>query len=219
MVPFLKYMGIKSLDAVVITHGDKDHISGIQEILQDRKHMNLTIERLILPDVEKKDKTYVELLRSAQEQNIACSFWGKGIQWNIKDFSIKVLHPFYDYQWESENDYSMILLTEYQGFRCLFTGDMETGAEACVSGKVGKIDYLKVAHHGSKYTSGETFLKELSPKEAVISYGIKNRKSVTADLVYGKTGCDHDGSEKWKLSYKRIQNTRVISGRGSDFMV
>ena len=44
MVPFLKYMGIKSLDAVVITHGDKDHISGIQEILQDRKHMNLTIE-------------------------------------------------------------------------------------------------------------------------------------------------------------------------------
>lgn len=174
MVPFLKYVGVKRLDAVVITHGDKDHINGIQEILQDRKHMNIMIERLILPDVKKRDKQYEELLQSAQEQNIVCSFWGKGIQWNIKDFSIKVMHPFYDYQWESENDYSMILLTEYQGFRCLFTGDMETGAESCVSGKVGKIDYLKVAHHGSKYTSGETFLKELSPKEAVISYGIKN---------------------------------------------
>ena len=74
------------------------------------------------------------------------------------------------------NTRSVVLLFTSDSYRALFTGD--SGApeekEMLVEGVLGKVDYLKVGHHGSKYSSSLEFLKVLQPKTAVISVGLGN---------------------------------------------
>jgi competence protein ComEC len=87
--------------------------------------------------------------------------------------AIKVLHPDKNYQTEDSNNTSIVLQVDYHGFRALFTGDL--GSEAENEVEVGNVDVLKVAHHGSKYSTSMDWLEKVNPKMVVISVGKNNR--------------------------------------------
>ena len=96
-----------------------------------------------------------------------------------KGISIDILFPFEGAEGkelENSNDTSIVsrLVLGYNSF--LFTGDISEIAEKEIIGKTMEIDsdVLKVAHHGSRYSSSEDFLKEVSPEIAVISVGKDN---------------------------------------------
>ena len=87
------------------------------------------------------------------------------------------LAPLEDYAGEIGNASSMVLSLQYREFDMLFTGDVEEAGEDALSesGTLRTHDVLKVAHHGSKNSTSEQFLEQVSPAIAFISAGRENR--------------------------------------------
>lgn len=100
--------------------------------------------------------------------------------------TLRCLHPYAGFESEDKNAASLVFYLQYDGLDALFTGDLEKeGEEALCSylesellGQDGQnpgVELLKVAHHGSRYSTGERFLKLIHPHTALISAGEHNR--------------------------------------------
>lgn len=172
---YLKYYGIRKLDYIFITHSDSDHSNGILEILQKQDYMGFQIGTLVLPEIEKTDKDYLIIEQICRERSILVKKMKKGDGLAVGDLKFRCLHPFRAYNWQTKNDYSLILELQYKDFRGLFTGDLEQAGEKQIMDQIGDVDYLKVGHHGSAGSDGEEFLAILKPEIAVISAGEGNR--------------------------------------------
>ena len=89
---------------------------------------------------------------------------------------ITCLHPADDYLVKTNNGYSVVLSVNYKEFDMLLTGDLEVDGEDLIleSFDKGYYDVLKVAHHGSKFSTGQEFLRATNPDYALISCGENN---------------------------------------------
>ena len=76
LIPFLKYQGIGTVDGVIMTHADEDHISGIRELLILGKEEGIQVKALLLPDIseESRDEAYQELAALAGENQIPVEY-------------------------------------------------------------------------------------------------------------------------------------------------
>ena len=99
---------------------------------------------------------------------------GKGDSLREGEVTWSVLQPDTG-QGEDVNEDSQVLLLEAGTFQALFTGDIGTKAEERMAEMLKDIDFLKVAHHGSRYSTGEAFLRKTKPEIAVISCSSTNR--------------------------------------------
>ncbi|RKM62942.1 DNA internalization-related competence protein ComEC/Rec2 [Butyrivibrio sp. XB500-5] len=191
VIPFLRYEGIGQLDAIVVSHEDEDHISGILEIMDGMKKGGIKVRMLILPDVSESSRgdNYHSLETMAKELDIPIEYMskGEGFELPVKDgistrmLELTCLNPTEKMSTEGANAYSTVLHMRYGMFTALFTGDVEKeGEDQLVDAiranteKYGDITLLKVAHHGSQYTTCEEFLELTHPKLAVISCGENN---------------------------------------------
>lgn len=182
--PYLKYKGITSIDYAVITHVDKDHISGVMELMGSMKEDNTKdklIKNLVLPYINSSDEAYESLITLAGRKGIPVLVIKKGDVFNIGEISIRCLHPTKEFIATSRNAYSTVLSLTYKEFDLLLTGDLEKDGEILVTDELmndiyGKKDYevLKVAHHGSKFSSYKEFLDLVKPEYAIISCAMKN---------------------------------------------
>ncbi|SET45522.1 competence protein ComEC [[Clostridium] polysaccharolyticum] len=180
ILPFLKYSGIKELDYCFLTHMDEDHVNGIKEMIEiSRKYGSVKINTLVLPSISMADEAYIEMVRLAKMTGIRVMYMERGQKIQTKDLSIKCLHPPYEFAVDDRNSASLVLELQYGSFRMLFTGDIDEIGEKSVlasgyfNGK--EYDVLKVAHHGSKYSSCKEWLDATRPKMAIISCGKGNR--------------------------------------------
>jgi competence protein ComEC len=192
--PYLKSMGIRHINSVFVSHADKDHISGIHDCLQqmpvlenaDRVAManyqgEITIGQLVVPKLNSYDESFLELIELAQEKQVEVVYLEAGQVYQLEDMTFTSLHPSLDYNGGDKNSSSMVLMASYQNFDGLFVGDIDEAAERVIVEeyeevlKGYEIELLKVAHHGSKYSSSLEFLELVSPEVAVISAGKNNR--------------------------------------------
>lgn len=172
---FLKYKGVRHIDTLFITHSDSDHTNGLLEIITDKGHMGFTIGRVVLPYIQKRDENYQKLIEQCKRGGVSVVSMERGESLRFGDLQIRCLHPYYEYDWKNENDYSLVLEMEYRSFRGLFTGDLEGAGEEEITPLLKPVNYLKVGHHGSKGSSSEDFLAKLEPRIAVYSAGKRNR--------------------------------------------
>lgn len=174
ILPFLKCHGVSSVDGVFISHPDKDHMNGILELLEQDM---VEIEKIYLPDVQEDQKTdFEELLDAADGQQVI--YYSAGDYLREGDLKLTCLHPTEDFAGDT-NTYSGCFLVENAGLRVLLTGDVEAAGETMLTAQlkeraIGKVQVLKVAHHGSRYSTGEEFLEVLDADLAVISCGEDN---------------------------------------------
>ena len=173
--PFLESQGTGTLDYVFITHGDTDHYSGIEELL-DRQDVGVRIKNLVLPCNYDSDDALVELAKKAQIAEVKVLVINEGDTLREGNFTITCLQPSEDDARLTGNAGSMVLEVKYSDFSMLCTGDVEGEGEEILLQKLKRKDYdvLKVAHHGSKYSTSEAFLKLCTPEIALISAGEKN---------------------------------------------
>lgn len=131
MLPYLKFMGVRHLRAVFVTHADKDHCSGIIELLEEYPVRGLTIGSLVLPSIDREsaDEQYKRMEELAMGKGIRVEYMGRGQRIEDGEMSFLCMHPFAGYATEEKNEYSMVLLLDYKGFTGLFTGDIEGAGE------------------------------------------------------------------------------------------
>lgn len=192
LLPYLKAKRIATLEAVVVTHADADHINGIVELLEKMEPLSrwdalfykgtVCIKRLLLPKLANPDAEYQKLERLAREKKIPIYYISAKEQLQFGDWKLVCLYPEKNMVSESKNNSSLVWYASCGEFSALFTGDVEKEGEQDIlqSGFVetygiSEIDLLKVAHHGSKTSSSKEFLQAITPKLAVISCGKNNR--------------------------------------------
>lgn len=174
--PFLKSQGTKSLDYVFVSHGDADHMNGIEELLENQK-LGIRIRNLVLPPERVHDEKLKKLAAKAVKNHTRVVMMEKGDIIAEGKFQLTCLAPSASYKGEPGNAASMVLEAELGEFEMLFTGDVEGDGEKCLEteGVLKQYDILKVAHHGSRNSSSEDFLEQTLPRIAWISSGIQNR--------------------------------------------
>jgi competence protein ComEC len=178
ILPFLKTQGIRELDYLMISHMDQDHISGIRELLEEcRKDGSIRINQALLPDVKEKDDTYMEIVEMMQEADVKIQYLSVGDVLSDGTFTMTCLWPNREKVLDDRNELSLTMLMEYGDFQMLLTGDDGEEAEQnlVALGKLKEVEVLKVAHHGSKYSSGDAFLEKVHPQLGLISCSATNR--------------------------------------------
>lgn len=184
MMPYLKYEGVSHLDAVVVTHPDSDHISGICTMLEEMGTSGISVGTLYLPDVGEagRNEEYQDLERMARSAGVQVRYLSMGDTLRCGEVMLTCLHPEKGWNTTEPNAYSTVLYLQYGRFTALFTGDLEGEGENLVLERFAEfplpaegITMLKVAHHGSKNSTDEAFLQMVNPQIALISSGRNNK--------------------------------------------
>lgn len=180
LLPFLKSKGWGKVDTIFISHMDKDHVNGVNDLL---KCAEITIGRIIISASYKSDKLNCaeleELKELAKMRDIKLFYMKKGDEIVGKDISFRCIYPTGEEDIKDQNEASIVMRMDYKGLSMLFTGDIAGSTEEkIIEGSDEDIldcDILKVCHHGSKNSSTDDFLKKVSPKLYLISCGLMNR--------------------------------------------
>lgn len=180
LLPFLKSKGWGKVDTIFISHMDKDHVNGVNDLL---KCAEITIGRIIISASYKSDKLNCEELEELKElagkRDIKLFYMKKGDEIVGKDISFRCIYPTGEEDIEDQNEASIVMRMDYKGLSMLFTGDIAGSTEEKIIDSSDEdtldCDILKVCHHGSKNSSTDDFLKKVSPKLYLISCGLMNR--------------------------------------------
>jgi competence protein ComEC len=163
----------RSIDLIILTHPEKDHITGLLEVLKRYKVENILWTGIIrdIPEYKEwlnligKEKANIKIAKAGQR--ISC----KNCKWKIE-----VFYPFESLEgeeFEDSNNTSIVSKLIFGNSSFLFTGDIYKDVEESLV--LTSLDLnskiLKVAHHGSKTSSSEKFLEKVLPEIAVISVG------------------------------------------------
>lgn len=173
---YIRYCGIKHLDYISISHTDKDHYSGISELI-DMTDNTFSIGKIYFSAiVNKNDEGYLSLVNKAEMKNIDIDFISMGECIDMGNMEVTCVYPGRDYKYTSNNDSSTVFMLKYKRFSMLMMGDAEKSAEEKLlkNNNISKATVLKTGHHGSKGASCEAFLKAVTPEIALISSGINN---------------------------------------------
>lgn len=177
LLPYLLDRGIVKIDYIMISHFDLDHIQGLLYVMEKIKVKNVIIGK----QFETCDN-YEQFVRLVKENKIKVSIVEAEQKINIeKDLYLDVLWPISNNEISenSINNNSLVCKLVYKDLSVLFTGDIEQIAEKAILQKYKdtttlKSTILKVAHHGSKSSSIEEFLKVVKPKISLIGVGEEN---------------------------------------------
>lgn len=166
--------GDRSIDVVIATHPDADHVGGLAKVL-DRYSIGLFLTSGVNGDTD----LYKNLLRQVSGKHIPAYFVRKGMSLALDSHTaFKVLFPDRDTTTWETNTASVVGRLQMGNRSALFTGDSPISVEhylAITDPKNIDVDILKLGHHGSKTSSSEEYLKATSPTLALISAGVNNR--------------------------------------------
>ena len=202
IIPYLKSIGIKKLNYLILTHGDFDHMGEAINLVN-----NFNVENVIFNCGEFNDseKNLIEVLDNKNIKYYSC----------IKELNIdnNNLYFLQTKEYDNENDNSNVIYTELNGYKFLFMGDAGIEKEKDILDKynISNIDVLKVGHHGSRTSSGKDFINKINPKYSVISVGKNNKfghpnKEVLSVLEDSKIyRTDNQGSIMFKIRNNKLE--------------
>ena len=177
LVPFLKSKGISRIHGWIISHGDKDHTSGIIDVMES----GIRIDNLIISKQTFEDRNSSAIIQKAKEKEIKIMIAEVGKTISDSSFTISFLAPLSPEE-EDINDSCLVFRLENDGLTAMFAGDISDRIEEQLVEKYGSlkggmldVNIYKVNHHGSKYSSSDKWLNALSADTAVISCGKNNQ--------------------------------------------
>ena len=168
----------RSLDMVVLTHPDADHLAGLLDVLKKYK-----VDYILWTGIVRDGQLYqkwVQLLKDTQKKGTRVVIAKAGQKIVSGNVVIDIVHPFENLDGKvfgsNDNDTGIVSHVVYGNTSFLLTADISGKEEQKLVDQHIDItsDVLKVAHHGSKYSSSEEFLQAVHPGLAVISVGAKN---------------------------------------------
>ncbi|MFC4778563.1 ComEC/Rec2 family competence protein [Paenibacillus sp. GCM10023252] len=232
IVPLLMKRGVHQLDVLVITHLDSDHIRGLTAVLQ-----SIPVKEIWWNGTIKRSDDAEALLRLAASMSIPMYGVHAGQTWEPeRHAAVRILWPppkaasseSTVRELEEQNEESVVLELAMYGRTFLFSGDINSVTETAVLGQLEDhpalayppdtdgIDMLKVAHHGSRFSTSEAWLSRLRPASAVISAGASNtyghpHPDVLRKLSeYGSHSFRTD--KQGEIAYRVTRHTLLVKG-------
>lgn len=176
IVDKLKEKGVNTLDYLILTHLDKDHIGGVDSVLSSVK-----VKNLIQANYEKDSKQYDEYTESLKQASVEPVVLKEKMNLEINNAKISI-QPASKSDYESSNDYSIMTSINYGEHRFLFAGDAEEKRLAeFISENTLKYDFVKIPHHGRYDKLTEAFLESITPEYAVIT--CSDKKAPNEDVL------------------------------------
>lgn len=165
VIPYLKSIGIKKIDYLIITHGDLDHIGGSITLINNFQVKNVILNKGTFTDLEK------ELVKNLNKKKIPYQININKI--NLSNHTIYLLN---NTKYNNENDNSIITYFTYQKYKFLYMGDASITTEDNLleNYNLNNISILKVGHHGSNTSSSKDFISQINPSISLISVGENN---------------------------------------------
>lgn len=162
----------RTLDVVIATHPDQDHIGGLVEVLE-RYRVGLLVDSGVANDTD----AYMQKEQIVRDKNINRINARRGTTFDVdENVSLEILFPDRDTQGMESNSASIIARLVYGEHEFFFTGDAPKNIENYVVSLGGvESDVLKVGHHGSDTSTSPALLGNVKPQYAVISSGRDNR--------------------------------------------
>lgn len=169
---YLQANNISTLDYVMGTHPDSDHIGGLDVIIYkfDCRHV-------FMSECSKDTKTYEDVINSAKEKEYEITSPVAGDTFSLGEAQVMVLSPEKDVDYGGDaNNSSIAVKVTFGENTFLFTGDCEEATENQMlqSGYDLQADVMKAGHHGSDSSNTRAFLKAVNPDYFVISCGEEN---------------------------------------------
>lgn len=169
VLPALRSMGIESLDFLVVSHGDNDHVGGVPAVLE-----HMPVGRLVAPESVTIPGAVITPCR-------------RGQKWNWQGMQLHILHPASVTGW-SKNDASCVVRLEWPGGAALFPGDIEARGEAVLAARESPqpIELIVAPHHGSRTSSTTAMLQRFPARHTVFTTGFGNRWGFPHPEVTGR---------------------------------
>ncbi len=187
VVPFLRRMGVESLELLFVSHGDADHLGGVPAVLREFE-TGLVVD----PGQPLPSGLFQEYLGLIIDTQTRWQAGRAGDSFLVDSVSFSVVHPGADWveRQLEPNENSLVMLLEYGQFSMLLTGDAGLPSEELFVAEIGDVDVLKVGHHGSASSTSAELLQAIRPLLAVISVGAGNSyghpaSGVLANLTAG----------------------------------
>jgi len=170
VVAYLREQGVDDIDVMVVSHADSDHIGGLIDVLNAT---DLAVESVLYSGYPGDTVTWSTFATAVANEGITMTIAQFPMTYIWGETTAHILNPEPGLVNPETNDASVVVLLEHGNNRFLFPGDIDSSIEADVVARSTPVaaQILKVAHHGSAYSSSEEFLTAVLPKEAVISVG------------------------------------------------
>ena len=195
---YLKSQGVDDIELMINTHLDTDHFGGLSAVLSSYK-----VEDFWRSNYEKSNTSITTFKNNVTKEGLSWTPVATGTIFTHDYLTLSVLYN--GTGASSSNDSSLVIMLQYGELRFLFTGDISSDIENKLvkdSNIDLSCDVLKVAHHGSKYSSSSAFCKATGAKYGVICVGAGNgyghptstamNNLKSAGITYYRTDLDGD---------------------------
>lgn len=173
---YLDNLGVTDIEYAVFTHPHEDHIGGADMIFRE-----YNVKRVVLPDVAHTSTTYTKMMTAIENEKCEVIRSAPDKTFKVGELKCTILAPL-GTNYNSANDYSVVIRMDYGETSVLFTGDAEKTSESEMIERYGDAaggmldcDLIKVGHHGSDTSSIQAFLDAVTPVHGVISVGEGNK--------------------------------------------
>ncbi|MDC3413451.1 MBL fold metallo-hydrolase [Aquibacillus sp. 3ASR75-11] len=178
VVRYLKKEGITTIDLVVSTHPDVDHVGGLAHVLEE-----LNVKKVLDSGKLHTTEMYYDYINQIKKHNIPVELAQEGQKIELDPkIDIKVLN---DYRFmKTNNQASLVLSVKYGSIDFLLMGDVEIDQEQYLLDRYNlRSEIVKVGHHGSDSSSSFEFLQKVDPEAAILTYGPNNEFGHPVDRV------------------------------------
>jgi competence protein ComEC len=209
VLAYLRQVGVDDLEAIISTHADSDHTGGLIEVLNAN---DIPVESALYNGYPGDTQTWAEFEAAVSAEGLALAPAQYPAEYTWGSATASVLNPEQGLGNPEQNAASVVLLVEFGEIEILLTADIDTSIELDLIGRGTSLqaDVLKVAHHGSKYSTREDLLAAVQPSEAVISVGPNGYGHPTIEAM---TRLKAAGARLWRTDQASTV-TAIVDGSG-----
>ena len=164
---FLTAQGIDTINTLMITHYDKDHVGGAARLVN-----RMNVETIYVPDYTAASEEYQNFMEKVSEKGMELTKMAAGTSqaWVSDDAAFQLFAANKtNYGKDEENDFSLVLYIQHGENTMLFAGDAEEARQQEIMAmSLGEVTFLKFPYHGNYLSTTENFLNAVKPKYTVI---------------------------------------------------
>lgn len=208
VIEFLNNEGIKTIDILIITHFDKDHVGGAIDIMD-----KINVLQIFMPDYEDSGNKYAKFMRYLNKKGKMgiVNYLTTDTRISADSATVDMYAPEKD-EYKEENDYSIITKVTNRDKTYMFAGDaMEERINEVLGKTMLDCDILKVPYHGHLDKNTIQFIEEVSPDYAIVT--CDKEEEVSTSIIYEfellGTECYYSCNGNIKIEYDENGNLTV----------